>query len=278
MPENLMMTALKMMAPLDASRFHFCLTGGEPGLYPHLDTMLVAIRRLFQSRASVTIMSNGSAKADRMKALFQEFSELKLRFVITVHLGQTNLPNLIEKLYKFTPNERKRHFTLKIIAPPGDKEAERSAAALQAADLGYEWLPVLDFQKGSLAQGYSSKEIDRFIKRKRKPWFYFRHISRAACNDVTFVEGIAKNMFHYKGMKCAAGKQSIFLDEYGNVSRGQFCGHMPYTILERNPFEDPEFYKETICGEDHCTCVPFTALPKWADPSLAPVSCRRKIN
>lgn len=278
MPENIMRTALEMMAPLDASRFHFCLTGGEPGLYPHLDAMLSEIARLFSGKASVNIMSNGSFGGERLKALAREFSPLKLRFVISIHPGQTSLAELIAKLAAFTPRERERHFTLKLISPPGESAAGVCAKTLGEAGIDYNWLPALDFQKGSLAPGYSPEEMALFLHKERKPWFHFRHVTETACEDVTFMEGIARNMFHYRGMNCAAGRQSIFLDEHGNVSRGQFCGRMPYTILEQNPFEDPDFYNGTICQEEHCACVPFTALPKWSQSSQAPASSARGIN
>lgn len=47
---------------------------------------------------------------------------------------------------------------------------------------------------------------------------------------------------------------------------------MPYTILERNPFEDPDFVTPGPCKEKHCTCMSFISLPKWRDAAHAPTT------
>ena len=90
------------------------------------------------------------------------------------------------------------------------------------------------------------------------------------------MRALLKDLFHYTGMRCAAGHSSIYIDELGRVSRGQFCGRMPYTVLERNPFEDPTF-NGCVCTESFCTCIPFTALPKWRDAVNAPAWAHNEV-
>lgn len=275
MSKDLMLHALRTIAGVKCSRFHFCLSGGEVTLYPHLVSMLENIGLLFPIGSTVTLMSNGSASVDRMRNLISIDSGLNVRFVITVHLGQTRPAALMAKLLQFSHEERKAHFNVKIVTPPGDSEGLEIANTFAASGIdNCALLPVLDFNTGHMLQGYNREELDRFHPRGKKSWFNFRHITGKGQSDVTFVEGLEKNLFHYKGMYCAAGRQSIFLDEHGHVSRGQFCGRMPYTILEQNPFEDEEFMKPAICREEHCTCIPFTALPKWRNADYAPASCR----
>ncbi len=275
MPPETMRHALKLISQLERSHFHFCLSGGEVTLYPHLSEMLDEIALLFPAGSTVTMMSNGSASAARMRELVFTQPHIAKRFVFTIHLGQTNVDKLIDKLLEFTEAERKVHFNIKIVTPPGDKRGIETANRLAEAGIAnFELMPVLDFKTGVIETGYTSEEMSLFMPANgRKPWFHFRHVYENSIRDVTFLEGIEKHMFHYKGMFCSAGRQSIFLDEHGNVSKGQFCGHMLYTILDKNPFEDPAFMEPSRCMEEHCTCIPFTALPKWNEAAYAPVSC-----
>lgn len=275
MSPEIMIHALKLISGLDRSHFHFCLSGGEVTLYPHLGEMLDNIASLFPAGSTVTMMSNGSASASHMRELVFASPCIVSRFVITVHIGQTNVDRLIDKLHDFTEQERAKHFSLKIVTPPGDRQGSEIASRLREAGIrNFEMMPVLDFSTGLMAEGYTAEEMSRFMPENgKRPWFYFRHLTDNGSSDVTFLEGIDKKLFRYQGMFCSAGRQSIFLDELGNVSRGQFCGHMPYNIIEKNPFEDPVFMEPVRCPEDHCTCIPFTALPKWSEPAYAPVSC-----
>ena len=137
--------------------------------------------------------------------------------------------------------------------------------------------PVVDFESGKIMEGYTERDFSEFAPQNgKKTYFMFRHIADNNEDTVTFQEGLRRDMFHYTGMYCSAGYQSIYLDEYGHISKGQFCGRMPYTLQEKNPFTDPAFMAPTRCGEEHCTCMPSTSLPKWQDDAHAPAWMDKK--
>lgn len=276
MPPRIMRVALARIAALRRSRYLFCLSGGEVTLYPHLKAMLAAIADLFPSGTVVNMMSNGTASARRMRGLLHASPALRRKFIITLHEGAAGMDRFMAQLRQFSPAERRKFFNFKIIVPPGARHWPAMAQALAAIGVtDYSLMPVLDFNTGQLVPGYSQNEINMLVEhsRSRRQWFYFRHLSAAGLAEFNYLEGIVQERFHYGGMYCAAGRQSIFINEYGEVSRGQFCGKMPYTILERNPFEDREFIGPAKCASAHCTCLPFTSLPKWAADRFAPGAC-----
>lgn len=272
MTPEIMHTALNMIAGLSRPAYRFSLSGGEVTLYPHLEELLSSIEARFPSGTVVNMLTNGSASARRMRELLDVAPALKCRFILTLHLGQTRLPELIEKLLSFSPEERKKAFHLKMVAPPRDPRVPEYRKLLEAAGIrNITMHAVVDFRSGKIIDGYSEQDFASIAPANgRKPFFMYRHVSEDTEDSVTFLEGLRKDMFHYTGMYCSAGYQSICIDEYGHVSKGQFCGRMPYTILERNPFTDPDFITPMRCREEHCTCMPFTSLPKWQDAAHAP--------
>ena len=279
MPPEIMHAALLHIAGTPRRRYRFSLSGGETTLWPHLEEMLDAIRTLYTPRTAVNMLTNGSASASRMRALLKDFSQLACRFIITVHFGQTRIETLVEKLLTFTPEERKLHFHVKLLLPPADARGATARAFLDAAGItNYAVQPVLDFTTGLLAKGYTEAEFADFNPPVgQRSHFHFEHVREDGdSKDVSFLDGLRQDLFHYTGMRCAAGHSSIYIDELGRVSRGQFCGRMPYTVLERNPFEDPTF-NGCVCTESFCTCIPFTALPKWRDAVNAPAWAHNEV-
>lgn len=272
MPQEIMRTALRYIAALRHAEYRFSISGGEVTLYPHLEEMLTCIVDQFPARSRVNLLTNGSAGVQRLRKLLEIAGDLACRFIITIHLGQTNIKELARKLQEFSDMERKQHFHVKLVVPPADPRAAEALALLDAAGIACTRHAVIDFSTGKLAEGYTVEELDALAARDRSPWFYYRHVGADGEQDVSFLEGVRNDMFHYAGMYCAAGRRSIYLDEYGHVAKGQFCGRMPYTILERNPFEDPDFVTPSPCKEEHCTCMPFTSLPKWRDTAHAPTT------
>lgn len=277
MPREIMLSALNMISRFPKPSYRFSLSGGEVTLYPCLEEMLSAIAALFPAGTGVTMLSNGSASSRRMRALVSLAPALQCRFIITIHLGQTSVPELIEKLLDFSPEERKAWFHLKLVAPPREPRIREIRAQLDAAGiLNYSVHAVMDFATGKLADGYTEEDFSLCLPPNgRKEYFHYLHIAEREEKedrekDVSFLDGLRHDMFHYTGMLCSAGYQSIYLDEYGHISKGQFCGRMPYTILEKNPFTDPQFTTPMRCPEPHCTCTPYTSLPKWRDDSHAP--------
>lgn len=276
MSPAIMRRALQLLAALPRPVQRFSLSGGEVTLYPHLEEMLTGIAALFPSDTVVNMLTNGSASVRRMREILACAAKLQCRFIITTHLGQIRLPELIGKLQEFSPRERKKYFHIKLIAPPSthtqDIREEKARSQLDAAGIdNYAVHAVVDFTNGKLAAGYTAEDFVRLAPpHGRKEYFHFMHRTGKETQTVTFLEGLRRDMFHYTGMVCSAGHQSIYLDEYGHVSKGQFCGRMPYTILERNPFEDPDFFAPGRCAEPHCTCIPYTGLPKWRDGAHAP--------
>lgn len=278
MPADIMRLALQRIADLSRQKYRFSLSGGEVTLYPHLEDMLTTIGSLFPSGTVVNILSNGSASARRMRMLLSIAPKLQCRFIITIHAGQTIVPQLIEKLLEFSPEERKNCFHLKLVAPPQDARIQEFREQLKNVGiLNYSIHALVDFEKGKLSNGYTEKDFNDFAPRNgRKEYFRYLHVTDDHEETVTFLEGLRKDMFHYTGMYCSAGYQSIYLDEYGNISKGQFCGRMPYTIQERDPFTDPNFFVPMRCIEEHCTCVPYTSLPKWSDAAHAPAWLKKE--
>ncbi|MCH5276833.1 MAG: radical SAM protein [Desulfovibrionaceae bacterium] len=272
MSPEIMRAALGMIAGLSRPSYRFSLSGGEVTLYPHLEDMLSSIATLFPAGTVVTMLSNGSASPRRMRALLSLAPTLQCRFIITIHPGQTRVSDLIEKLLSFSPEERKNWFHLKLVAPPQESHIKKIRTQLDAAGIfHYSVHAVMDFATGKLAEGYKKESLSLLAPSNgRKEYFSYRHVTEHGEKDVTFLEGLWHDMFHYTGMFCSAGYQSIYLDEYGHVSKGQFCGRMPYTILEKNPFTDPQFITPMRCTEPHCTCTPYTSLPKWRNDSYAP--------
>ena len=272
LPE-VMQRGLHLLSELARPVYRFSLSGGEVTLYPHLDAMLDAIEALFPSGTVVNMLSNGSAPSHRMRMLLTRTPKLKCRFIITIHLGQTPVPKLIEKMLDFSPEERNLWFHLKLVAPPCDARVQETRTQLDAAGVhNYSLNAVVDFESGQLADGYTEADFAGLAPPLgKKEYFHYVHSTQTGTQDVSFLEGLRQNLFHYRGMFCSAGYQSIHLDEYGHVSKGQFCGRMPYTILEKNPFADPAFITPMRCMEAHCTCTPFTSLPKWGDEAHAPM-------
>lgn len=280
MPPEIMRKALDMIAGLSRPAYRFSLSGGEVTLYPHLEEMLSTIGSLFPSGTVVTMLSNGSASSRRMRTLLSLAPKLQCRFIITIHLGQTRVPELIEKLLEFSPEERKSWFHLKLVAPPREARIKEIREQLDAAGIqNYNVHAVVNFASGKLEEGYREEDFDLLAPPNgRKEYFHYLHVTEFEKEDVTFLAGLRRDMFHYTGMFCSAGRQSIYIDEYGNVSKGQFCGRMPYTILERNPFADPQFTTPMPCVEEHCSCTPYTSLPKWRDAAHAPAWLRMEKN
>lgn len=279
MSADIMRLALQRIADLSRQEYRFSLSGGEVTLYPHLENMLAIIGALFPSGTVVNMLSNGSASAHRMRMLLSIDQTLQCRFIITIHLGQTNVPQLIEKLLEFPSDERKKCFHLKIVAPPHDARIQDIRKQLEETGIqNYSIHAVVDFESGKIIDGYTEQDFMDFAPRNgKKEYFRYRHIADGhEDTEVTFLEGLRRDMFHYSGMYCSAGYQSIYLDEYGHVSKGQFCGRMPYTIQERNPFTDPNFFAPMQCIESHCTCTPFTSLPKWSDAAHTPAWLKRE--
>lgn len=273
MDRELMLHALGLLFRLRRPAYRFSLSGGEVTLYPYLDEMLAAIAQQERgTRCVINLLSNGSASARRMRSLLDSAPDAKIRFIITVHLGQTRVSDLVEKLLTFTREERQRHFHVKIVTPPVNKEAYDAFKQLSDAGIGgISMRPVIDFGAGKLKDGYSDEDLQNITSPKgRKEFFQFTHVGSREAHEVSFTQGIRQDFFHYQGMLCGAGYQSIYLDELGMVSKGQFCGAMGYSIGDKNPFEDPAFIKPWRCAEPHCTCVPFTSLPKWSTPEHAP--------
>ncbi len=267
MPLETMQTALNYIAKLDRPRFSFAISGGETTLYPHLDTMLNTISTLFKNRnASIVILTNGSASAKRMKEIISLCPDNNCFFPITIHFGQTNIEKLIEKLLSFSEEERRKHFGIKIVAPPQDPQVKEACTLFDNAKLTYGIRPVIDFETGKLENGYTNTELDKFEPPYTiKDYFQIYHKLMQAEQTVSFLEGIRKDMYHYKNMYCSAGYHSIYITEDGSISKGQFCNKMSYTIMEKNPFEDTLFTEPQKCKEEHCTCTPYTSLPKWLD-------------
>lgn len=270
MARELMHISLERIAALAHKEYIFSISGGEVTLYPYLEEMLAEIARTFPAHSRVNLLTNGSASVQRLHKLLTAASGLRCRFIITIHLGQTNITELVQKLHNFSKQERKELFHIKLVVPPADRQTALVRTALDEAEIAYTQHAVIDFSTGKLAEGYTEEELDSLMPGQRKPYFYYRHDGVAGTQDVSFLEGIRKDMFHYTGMYCSAGQQSIYLDEYGHIAKGQFCGRMPYTMMERNPFEDPDFMQPAPCTEAHCTCMPYTALPKWSDNTHAP--------
>lgn len=272
MPRATMLKALEYIRRLDRRSYRFSLSGGEVSMYPHLREMLAEIAASFAGRCHVSLLSNGSASANFMREILSTHPEIDCRFIITLHLKQLTLEDLLDKLDTFTPEERKKWFHLKIVAPPDDARFRDAIKILEDRNFrNYSVHPVIDFATGKMMDGYTERDFDLFIPPNgKKPWFNFLCEGDGFCEEVNFVEGMRRDIFHYLGMYCSAGFNSIYLDEYGNVSKGQFCGRMPYNIMEKNPFEDALFMKPARCVETHCTCVPFTSLPKWSDWKNAP--------
>lgn len=273
MSREVFRTALHYIADLKRSSYRFSISGGESTLFPHLEELLSTIEKLFPEKSTINILTNGSASTKRMRQIISCAPSMSCRFIISIHLGQIHLPALIDKLCEFTPLEQKKYFLFKIIAPPDDLQCEKIKIQLESAKIyNYRLQPVIDFATGCLASGYTDAELDQFniLPPGQKEFFIFDHVSSTSIAQVSFLEGIRKNLFHYTNMFCSAGYQSIYIDEYGLVSKGQFCGHMGYSVLEKNPFDDCNFYNPSPCSEPHCTCIPFTSLPKWSDNSYAP--------
>lgn len=278
MPPEIMHKALDMIAGLYRPAYRFSLSGGEVTLYPHLEEMLSTIEALFPSGTVVNMLTNGSASTRRMRTLLLLAPALHSRFIITIHLGQTHVPQLIEKLLDFSPEERIKRFHLKMVAPPRDPRVQEYREQLEKAGIqNISIHPVVDFESGKIVDGYTEQDFLAFAPQNgKKAYFMYRHITQCNEDTVTFQEGLRRDMFHYNDMYCSAGYQSIYLDEYGRISKGQFCGRMPYTIEERNPFTDPNFITPMRCVEEHCTCMPYTSLPKWQDAAHAPAWMCRK--
>ncbi|MBD5558646.1 MAG: radical SAM protein [Desulfovibrio sp.] len=123
MPREIMHRALNMIAGLSRPAYRFSLSGGEVTLYPHLEEMLSAIEGQFPAGTVVNMLTNGSSSARRMRALLMAAPALQVRFIITIHFGQTRLPQLIKKLLSFSPEERKNSFHLKLVVPPPPRVA-----------------------------------------------------------------------------------------------------------------------------------------------------------
>lgn len=276
MPREILLTALEYMAALRHASFRFAISGGEVTLYPHLEEMLSFIAANFPAGSHVNMLTNGSSSVARLRRLLAAAPGLQCRFIITIHLGQTRVAELAQKLLDFSGMERKQHFHVKLMVPPADPRAAEARAILDEAGIAHTRHAVIDFAAGKLAEGYTPEELEALACQERTPWFHYRHLTAAGEEDVSFLEGVRRDMFHYTGMYCSAGPQSIYLDEYGHVARGQFCGRMPYTILEQNPFADPAFMTPAPCREQHCTCMSYTALPKWRDAAHAPAPLARE--
>jgi len=276
-----MLKALGYMADLKRPKYNFALSGGEVTLYPHLEEMLATINNKFtESTCSIRLLSNGSASVNKMEKLFVLSSKHNMMFIITLHLEELNVDSLIKKIKTFPKEIQKSCFLFKVIVSPERMEQALDVIALleETKLLNYRIMPVCDFVDGKISSEFSLKQREQIAAlckaQKDKIYFKFTHLYRVGSEVeskvFTYTEGIEQEMFNYKGMYCSAGYNSIRLTAKGYVKKTGFCGDMNYTISDKNPFEDSNFYVPKKCIAPHCTCITHARLPKWSSFEFAP--------
>jgi len=275
-----MLRTLDGLRQTDKDHFTFALEGGEVTLYKHLDTMLEYIARNFaDKRYAVRLVSNGSASAERMRELLGKCGSGNGMFIITLHLEEVDVGKMIDKLLSF--DRQAEHVLVKLLIAPGKlREGLEIVNTLQASGFSnFRVLHVLDFVTGMIDPGYTRDELEAIEALRNKcgkeEYFVFFNEYALPNGDTevktfTYTEGIKNGLLNYCGMLCAAGACSIKISPDGSFAKTEFCGDMPYSLNDKNPFADPTFTRPMRCVNPHCTCVAYTKLPKWREEIFAP--------
>lgn len=203
MSREVMHAALQHIVSTERQHYVFNLSGGETTLCPHLKEMLTIVQKLFPAVSAFNILTNGSASVRRMRTLMEFAPNLPCRFIITIDLDQPDLTSMIEKLQAITADERQRQFHVKLVLPPGDTRGRVELSQLDAVGIGnYSVHLVIDFSTGKPGECYTEEEFAVFTSAvDRKLYFYYAHRERNyIVHDVSYAEGLQKNLFHYKGM------------------------------------------------------------------------------
>jgi hypothetical protein len=276
-----MLQTLEYLSATNKPRYHFALSGGEVTLYPHLEEMLRAISGLFRDKqCGVNLLSNGSASVETMRSLLRAAAPHAAMFIITLHLEHIDMGKLIANLGSFSAVERGKHFLLKLIAVPDNMpQALEAKRALDEAGIGnYRVQHVLDFAAGVISPAYTRDQLDRIaaLRAERPAEKYMQLFNEYAdgtgrvTKAFTYAEGVEQGLLRYKGMYCAAGYASFCVDAFGKIRKTRFCDTRRRATAGKNPFLDPGFITPARCRAPHCTCIPYTRLPKWRNPADAP--------
>jgi hypothetical protein len=287
LPRDDMLRALDALREADKDAYFFALAGGEVTLYKHLGEMLDRIARDFSGkRHAVRLISNGSAPAEKMADLFGRLPGGDIMCVITLHFEEGDASAVADKLSSFGGEADKR-FLVKVLIEPGKtREGGEAVGILRAAGFrNYRVLHVLDFVTGVMDPRYTPEELETIAALReecgKEDHFIFFHeydLPEGGRHEerFTYTQGIQRGLLRYPGMFCAAGSNSVKINPDASFARSGFCGAMPYSLRDKNPFDDPAFTAPMRCPEKHCTCVAYLKLPKWREDADAPVRLRRR--
>ena len=281
---EIMLRTLDNLRATDKDQFFFALEGGESTLYKHLDEMLEHISSIFaDKRHFVRIISNGSATVSRMRELLDTCDNSM--FIITLHLEQINLENTLEKLLSL--REKAGRFLVKLLIAPGKlREGKEAVDGLRASGFSnFRILHTLDFMTGMVDPCYAPEEMEAIAalrdQHSEKEYFVFFNeysLPGGGTREERFTqtEGVQTGLFNYQNMFCAAGSCSIKISPDGSFARTGYCGDMPYSLKDKNPFADPAFTTPLRCPNPSCICVAYAKLPKWREDAAAPAWLRRE--
>ncbi len=252
------------IASLRKETYIFRIAGGEPLLYPHLDTLLDCCDKEMGGKVDAALSTNGFFLPKRQH-LFNKMHNTTVGIVISTHLEQLSVDDYINILRRL---DNKKNIKVKIMLPPGMLDQVRRLQEFCEANEFKYVIHALTLN-GKLHPSYTEEEIS-FIPNKKSHSKSFFYSTTEAPEETCFfsrVDAISNTeLINYTGMHCSAGFSSICMNAEEKISCCFKSPRKDFSIEElENMLSGP-----TLCPSNRCACPALFALPKWLNPEDAP--------
>ena len=257
----------KFIEDIDArkcSEYLFAVAGGEPLLYPHVESLVENIdTNIHAPKKTIAFATNASLLPQKGELLYRAAKNTRLKFSVSVHVEQIDIHSFAKMIRDFGHSDDIR---CKILVAPGTLEESKKLLTI-FSDYGINAIVSVVTHPGGTPFPYSHEEIE-FLQQHEtaNPIEFFHEYNDGSVEHFSRItRGLHPEKLNYQGMFCAAGLHSLRLAPNGTVSR---C----FGFLRRGETFDlnvlrlrdiPELNAACICPSDFCTCLSFLQIPKW---------------
>lgn len=238
------------------------LSGGEPTVHPHIETIINQIKKI---KGFVELVTNGS----RPIAWWEKLIEFPDSVTISLHPEFTDLDK-INILGLFLQSKTLINFNL--MADPDhwdwiDRVYEKLDPSLHQF-INAKILTIYDGVDKNVdgkIYSYSQDQIDKMKNivskisdiddRRGNSWLNYSDGSKIRLNPLTLTR---ENQHQFRGWYCRAGQEGFKIDVMGNIYAGLCSVRQISTLQNFSPNKDP-----IICPKQYCKCPADIKLEKW---------------
>ncbi|WP_300882094.1 radical SAM protein [uncultured Desulfovibrio sp.] len=271
---NILEHFLQDLGERKASCYAFGISGGEPLLYQHMDSLLFYIDKYIPNQKHVTIATNGSLLHKHISSHKEYVCNTTIKYMISIHIEQIEIDTYVNNLLKIKERD---NIACKILLYPGKLFIAKKLYNIFKS-IGIDMCIQTVYMK-SHALEYSDDELeflrsfssfaDTICSHEYEDSRGTRRVEEYCRSDISF----SPEKFSYKGMFCAAGMNTLRLGPDGVVVPcfGFMRRGMKFDLKQRRLRDTPELQSPCICPDDRCGfCEGYLQTPKWRDAADAP--------